>query len=498
SGSNAFVQLVDNRPNTAGAGSELLAVSNLIVATINSVLDLNDKSVFAYNLYNTGTVQHLGIGTPRVDVVNTFTNLGNVLVTGGGVLQFSNAFINAASGLIGLNGTLTNFVTGGVLTNLGRIGGVGDVWPVIGNEPSLAGGIAATGGTLRLMSGFTNSGTGPVNAGLIAALGGGSHLQVAQSFTNAGTIWLNDPTAIVTLTDSSSNLVNAAGALIQGQGTINAFLDNAGVVSNGTAGVLTFSLAVNNQAGGAVGAYSGSTIAFNGAVTNAGALTARGGSLLQFNQGLTLTGGGSLTLDPSTAIISGTLTLGAASILSLPTTNDVLVLRGDFANNSTNNMGWDTRWGTITFGNVATGVTNTFEVAGTNLGTNFAGFANNFALGVLNVTNHIAFVDEFQNGSIAGLSNEVLYVDLLHLASGATMKISQLTIYVGLAFLDDNTGQTYTSSTLNSGNNPDPLNIFFSNGGQIVFIPEPSTGALVGIGLLGLVARRRRRAKRRA
>ncbi|MBI5395855.1 MAG: autotransporter-associated beta strand repeat-containing protein, partial [Verrucomicrobia bacterium] len=47
SGSNAFVQLVDNRPNTAGAGSELLAVSNLIVATINSVLDLNDKSVFA-------------------------------------------------------------------------------------------------------------------------------------------------------------------------------------------------------------------------------------------------------------------------------------------------------------------------------------------------------------------------------------------------------------------------------------------------------------------
>jgi hypothetical protein len=254
---------------------------------------------------------------------------------------------------------------------------------------------------------------------------------------------------------------------------------------------------VNNQAIGMVGAYSGSTIAFNGAVTNSGTIKASSGSLLQFNNGLTLSGSGSLVLDPSTSIINGTLTLGPTSILSLATTDDVLVMRGDFVNGSTNNMAFNTRNGTMVFGTTGA-MTNTFEVASQNLGTNVAGFDNNFALGTLTVTNHIAFVDNINN--LTGLpstgTNEVLYVDILHLLSGVTMKIDTLTIYVGLQFVDDNISTTYTSGVINAGNNADLVNVFFENGGQIVFIPEPSTAALMLLGAGALAGGRRRKGRK--
>jgi autotransporter-associated beta strand protein len=507
SGSNAYVRLMDQRANSAGVGSEILAVSNLIVATGSSTLDLTNHTVFAFNALNAGTIQQTEAGAVgRLDIVNTFTNQGNLYATGGGILQFSNAFINSGNGLIGLvGGTLTNFIASGVLANLGTIGGGGLINPVVGNEPT--GQIAATntgaGGTLTLASGFTNSGTGSVNAGLLAALGGGAHLQVAQSFTNAGSIWLNNATAAFSVTDTASNLVNAASATIRGQGTINAFLDNAGTVSNGTGGALTFSLAVNNQAGGSVGAYGGSSILFNGAVTNSGTITARNGSQLQFNQGLTLAGSGSLALNPSTAIITGTLLLGSGGIITMANGNDVLVMRGDFVNGSTDTNNFNMRYGIMVFGGTtpfgAGAQTNTFEVASTNKGYYVFGFDKNMALGTLNITNHIEFVNNINNGGGLG-TNECLYVDVLHLFNGATLKLSALTVYVGQQFIYEDGNGTKTYSLGQGGvidqtfaQNENLVNLFLDSGGQIVFVPEPSTGALIGLGLAVLTGARRRK-----
>ncbi|MBI5683509.1 MAG: autotransporter-associated beta strand repeat-containing protein [Verrucomicrobia bacterium] len=505
-GSNAFVRLVDERANSAGAGNEILAASNLIVATSGSMLDLTNHTVFVFNLVNAGTIQQaVAGGVARLDVVNTFTNQGNLYATGGGILQFSNAFINGGNGVIGLvGGTLNDFLTGGVLTNLGTIGGGGLVSAIIGNEP--AGRIAATnagaGAVLTLGAGFTNSGAGPVNAGLLAALGAGADLRINQSFTNAGTIWLNHATAAVTLTDNASNLVNAAGGMIHGRGTVNAFLRNAGTVSNSTGGALNFNLAVNNQAGGRIRAYDGSTIAFNSVVTNSGAISAQNGSVLQFNQGLTLEGSGSLALNPSTAIITGTLLLGNAGVISMANSNDVLVLRGDFVNGSTDTNNFNMRYGTMVFGGSTplTGpgaFTNTFEVAGTNKGAVFAGFENNMALGTLNITNHIEFVNNINNG---GGTNESLYVDVLHLFNGATLKLSQLTVYVGMEFIYEDAGGTQRFA-LGQGGVIDQdfaashglFNLFLDNGGQIVFVPEPSTGVLMALGLASLAGGRRRK-----
>ena len=236
-------------------------------------------------------------------------------------------------------------------------------------------------------------------------------------------------------------------------------------------------------------------------MTNTGTITVQNQSVLNFNAGLTNNGTLSFApaVNPSTAIISGTLTLGSGGVIAMgnnPT--NTLVVQGNFVNGSTNNNSFNMASGVMTFGAAGSLTTNTFEVAGRNLGTNFAGFNNNFAVGTLNMTNAIRFVDYVNNGG-GGNSNEVLYVDVLHLFNGATMKLSALTIYVGLNFIyeDSNGVKTFSSGVINQANAASLglVNVFIDNGGEIVFVPEPSTYALMGLGLAGLAGWRRWRKK---
>jgi len=594
-----------------GVYNQVLAASNLIVALSGSILDWNNRSGFAYNLSNNGTMQWTNAGNPagtviRMDVVNTFTNQGIIAIGNGTALQFSNAFLNGSTwGILSLfnGGVLTNFAAGSVLTNAGTIYGDGLVAPAVANNAggtvaanfgtlllggglennvnsgtlgttnagtlavnsamltnasgarigtlggvfTLTGGgsnvvnlgtilgfgtnavvldnrsggsITATGGTLRLTAGLTNNVGAAVNAGLLAALGAGAQLNVAQAFTNMGTIQLNNAAATFT-----APRVDNSGTIL-GNGAFNAVLNNAaaGVVSNdGTGGTLVFNSAVanagnmvalnssglafaqavNNAAGGLIGAGSGGTVTFNAAVTNAagGVLGMRNQGTLVFNAGLTNNGtlGFDTALNPSTAIINGTLLLGSSGTISMTHTNDTLVMRGNFVNGSTDTNNFEMRHGLMVFGGTVATVTNTFEVAGTNKGAVLSGFAHNMALGTLNITNHVRFVDYLNNGG-GGNSNEVLYVDVLHLFNGATLKLSALTIYVGQEFIyEDGAGTkvlTAAQSAVINQSNKDGLglvNVFLDNGGQIVFIPEPSTGALMGLGLMALNALRRRR-----
>ncbi|MBI5818327.1 MAG: autotransporter-associated beta strand repeat-containing protein [Verrucomicrobia bacterium] len=526
SGSNAIVQLVDNRNNTVGGGNELFAASNLIVALSGSILDWNNRSGFTYNLSNAGTMQWTNAGNPagtviRMDVVNTFTNLGTISIGNNTVLQFSNAFLNGANwGILALfnGGVLTNFAAGNVLTNAGTIHGDGVVSPAIANTAS--GSVIATGGVLRLTGGLTNSVGAAVNAGLLAVLGVSAQLNVEQAFTNFGTIQLNNSAATFT-----APRVDNAGQIL-GNGVFNAVLNNAvtGVVSNdGTGGTLTFNSAVsnagnmvalndsslafvqavNNVAGGLIAADNGGTVTFSAAVTNAagGTLAIRNQSTLIFNAGLTNNGTIKFdaALNPSTAIITGTLLLGSSGIITMTHTNDVLVMRGNFVNGSTDTNNFNMRHGTMVFGGTSPTLTNTFEVASTNKGYYFSGFQNNMALGTLNITNHIEFVNQINNGGGLG-TNECLYVDVLHLFNGATLKLSQLTVYVGVEFIyeDGNGTKVLTGSqgqaiTEANKDSYGLANVFLDNGGQIVFVPEPTTGLLTGLGLATLVAWRRRR-----
>ncbi len=462
SGSNAWVRLVDRQVNRTGSGNETFGASNVIIALAQSVLDLNNRTSFIWNLSNAGTILQTnanatGIVT-RLDVVNTFTNAGTILVGNGSVLQFSNAFINA--GIVNLlaGGVFTNFVAGGVLTNssTGSIIGNGVIAALIRND----GIITATGGTLRLTAGFYGDALGtPVNAGVLRALGAGATLDVTQSFINTGTI------AITNAAFTGLGLFNQNIVRIDNQSTA------------------TFNGTVTNAAGASIRVSNQSLIRFNGSVTNHGTLA---------------------FVNPSTAIITGTLMLGPSGVLSMPQTNNVLILRGNFLNGSTNRMDYNTRYGTIYVGGTTplTGVgvtTNTFEVASTNRGVSFLGFDRNFAVGTLNITNHIEFVNNINNGGGLG-TNEALYVDVLHLFNGATLKLSQLTIYVGIEFIYEDSNGTKVlkgaaGETINAANKDSYglMNVYLTNGGQIVFVPEPSSAALLlaGVGFAWNFRRRR-------
>ncbi|MFZ2640323.1 MAG: PEP-CTERM sorting domain-containing protein, partial [Verrucomicrobiia bacterium] len=444
-------------------------------------------------------------------------NNGTLGTTNAGTLAVKNATLtNSSSGRIGLLGGV--FTLTGVSSNVvnqGAILGFGTNAVVVDNRSG--GSITATGGTLRLTGGLTNSVGAAANAGLLAALGAGAQLEVAQAFTNTGTIRLNHATATFT----APRVANAGQIL--GNGSFNAVLSNAvaGVVSNdGTGGTLVFNgavdnagnmvalnnsglafaQAVNNAAGGLIGVANGGTVTFNAAVTNAaqGTLGMRNQGTMVFNAGLTNNGtlGFDAALNPSTAIITGTLLLGSSGIITMAHTNDTLVMRGNFVNGSTNVNEFNMRYGTMVFGGTSATVTNTFEVASTNKGPYMSAFADNMALGTLNITNHIAFVNNINNGGGLG-TNECLYVDVLHLFNGATLKLSQLTIYVGVEFIyEDGSGtKVLTHGVINEGNK-DSLglaNVFIDGGGQIVFVPEPSTGVLMGLALGVLAVSRRRR-----
>jgi hypothetical protein len=371
---------------------------------------------------------------------------------------------------------------------------------------------------MRLTGGFVNDAGGtPVNAGLLAALGANSELVLNQAITNAGTIGLNNATAVFTAPSVNN------GGTITGNGTFNAALNNAGTVMSSNSGqTLTFASSVNNLAAGTMTAQNGGSFWFSNAVGNAGSILVQGGgtatfaaavtnsgsisvrdqSTLTFNAGLTNLGTLAIgsPVSPSTAVITGTLLLGQNGVISLGnSTNNTLVVQGDFLNRSTNNQAFNAANGTVTVGGstplTGPGVaTNTFEVAGNNMGAVFAGFTTNMAIGTLNVTNHMSFVG---NGSVA---NPAQYVDVLHLYSGATMKLSQLTIYVANQFIyeDGNGTKVFAGApgdSINAGNQNllGVVNVFFENGGQIVFIPEPSTAVLLGLGLAAMAGSRRRK-----
>jgi len=118
-------------------------------------------------------------------------------------------------------------------------------------------------------------------------------------------------------------------------------------------------------------------------------------------------------------------------------------------------------------------ITGTFEVAGKDLGPVIAGFAQNFALGTMQVggdnAEHIVLVDIFDNQPDWD-GSEAMYVKNLVVGPGSVLDLNGLNLYC-----------------LNATIASDATII----GGTPIQIPEPATASLLAFGALGLLRRRR-------
>lgn len=341
------------------------------------------------NLYNTGNLDlnsgivtgsgfltnwESGVVSGRGTISSGFQNIGTLSVDSGKT-QVNQLFTN--NGLIQLNASSANLYAehlqngywtwqyddqgkGYYLWYRGTIQGHGQVGGVIENfHTSL---IEAREGTLTLAGNLTNQGT--------LAASNGAKLLVTQGLaTNSGDISLeggnfdnNNHTLVNAGRINGYGILRTGGLSNQGQMT----LAGGNSIVNGD---------VSNQNNATI-TVAHSQVLFTDAVVNNGLFKNTGGAVT-FADGYTENG--VYFSDPAVNNFSSTLTIGTSGYL-LGGLGDQFHLRQDFVNHSLMNTAWNTDQAALFFDG---GISQSFYLAGADLGTTGNGFANNFAWGSL-------------------------------------------------------------------------------------------------------------------
>jgi fibronectin-binding autotransporter adhesin len=269
----------------------------------------------------------------------------------------------------------------------------------VNNTTAIQGGIGQSGGsfgitkagpgTLVLSGANTYTGDTTVNAGTLT-LGGGRKGRLLGNITvnSGGTFNLTtafDIPAGGTFT-MAGGILTAGGLLTNkatftGYGTINA---NAGFSNYGTmtliGGTSTVSGTFVNQNTGFLDIYNQS---YFGDVTNWGYVKVNGGSG-NFSYS-SYTEHGTYKSDPATTTV-GKLTIDTTGALQ-GGAGDKWIISGDFINQSTQNLTWNTAGADLVFTNVtAESIKHLLYLPGADLGRSLAGYTDNFAWGSLDLT----------------------------------------------------------------------------------------------------------------
>ena len=363
---------------------------------------------------------------------------GASLIVNGGTVNFngttafaSSATLNISSGIANLGSANITFasatISGGTLTGSGNVTIAGILnWS--GGTMSGSGRtvIAASTGTLNLSG---NAGLGRVleNDGTATWTSSGSLFWVGGTLNNNGTFTVN-------LGSSTTSCGNGSGA--------NAF-NNAGTFIKEGGGTLYFT-------------SCGSGVSFN----NSGSVDVQGGTL-EFDTAASSVG--QLLSDHfSTLVFNGSAQFPGSNILAVQQGSG-LTLTGNLTGSASNSLGYNALGNIIFNGSGTAEAPQLLEAMSQDVGTNLAGFVNNFAYGKISLGNstYIRLIDQSRNSP--GTNAEALYVNALAVPSGTTFDLNGLHVYTRATQIAGNLVNGSITSVPDGG----PVNLGSATPGKI-------------------------------
>jgi autotransporter-associated beta strand protein len=440
----------------------------------------------------TGNLTLGGTGTVKMGSTAAL-GAGNGVTVGAGTTFDLNGNSNTIAGLsdaAGVGGTVTNSGVAATLT-LGGSGTTSYAGMITGTNTGLAVSLAGSGsqtlGGANSYGGGTTINTGTLSVvGAAATLGASTGpLAVNNTNTGAGTATiLNLSTTLATTVGSLSGTIATPGS-----GTNSATINNGGqpfTVNQTTAG--TYSGIIAGTGSFTLGASSTSTLTLTGGNTYQGGTTILAGTLLANNATGSATGPGTVSVgNGSTAAFLG----GGGSIAGPATINAGATL----SPSSGGAPATLTMAGAITF---KAGSYYQVAIVGGGSGLANAGSAYD------SVNNTSGTAVNLGGATLVLVDNVVASgtYDILQNANdaGSGTNPADSFSYPGIGLLASGTQFTGGSNTFTILYNSDPAGDGFGTGNDIVLVsatPEPGTLGLVGLGALGLLARRRRRLVKR-
>lgn len=419
--------------------------------------------------------EYIGNGTAR-NIYNQSAgaNSSSALVIGGGTggvgtynLSGSGSLSTQQSALLGISvgydrGTGTLNMSGGTLT--GSVGVGSDVQSY--KRSAGTGSFNQTGGTASLGSLKVGSPINPsaesfTSNGLYSLSGNGSlstgFVSIGLSGTGTTTGTFNQTAG----THTASFLgVNSRGVynFMGGTLTVGSSLGNSGGFTVSNSATLTGTFTLTNNQGGTFRTTS-ANVTLPGVVTNNGLYVSTGASTQTF--------GANLIIGATGAMQGGA--------------GETFIVNRNLTNNSAQNTAFDLSAAQLTLSGI--GVNHRLTWPGADLGPTPLGYADNFAIGTLELTSGGALSLLDGNSTPGG----ALYVHAFRLDDGVAGIANIATSGVFNIYYDPlNPANAYLNDQ-----------IYALNGGGFLApapVPEPSTWALLGLGAVLLPLRGRRRA----